>query len=262
MLTPAAESAQYADFSRVLIQGIEKKPELNGQVGLVMNFDGGPDRRYKVKVAGTTLSFAERKLSPAPVQDSGATEDAYVDDVIGQCVGGVAGATSLAATASSVAVMTATEAEDARAREEANAEAIAAAQARDEAKAAAIRRMPQGELTATGALVPTYAWVQVPPIASLPPGMEIWMLSGLKCARIPEEWRLQVVAEGQVDSYRCDVRENTPVIDIIIGAAAAFKWEVQDIELRSEGAPLELEEDATVGSARLFGRKLTARRLA
>jgi len=120
--------------------------------------------------------------------------------------------------------------------------------------------MPQGELTATGRLVPTYHWVQVPPVASLPPGMEVWMpVGGAKCARIPATWRLQIVAEGQVDSYRTDVGEHTPVADVIIGAAAAFGWEAHKLELRGEGALIELQEEATVGSAGLFGRKLTAR---
>ena len=39
--------------------------------------------------------------------------------------------------------------------------------------------------------------------------MEVWMLGGLKCARIPASWKLQIVAEGQMDSYRTDVGEST-----------------------------------------------------
>jgi len=90
--------------------------------------------------------------------------------------------------------------------------------------------------------------------------MEVWMpVGGAKCARIPATWRLQIVAEGQVDSYRTDVGEHTPVADVIIGAAAAFGWEAHKLELRGEGALIELQEEATVGSAGLFGRKLTAR---
>merc|ERR1719183_2612494 len=123
---------------------------------------------------------------------------------------------------------------------------LAEARRRDDANEEAIRRMPQGEVSASGRLLPTYHWVQVPPVASLPPGMEVWMpVGGLKCARIPSSWRMQVMAEGQVDTYRCDVQEHTPVIDVIIGAAAAFGWEVHEVELRGEGAPMELQDDAT-----------------
>jgi len=88
------------------------------------------------------------------------------------------------------------ELQEARAKEQARLEEEA--RIRDEANIEFIKSLPQGELTSTGQLVPTYSWVQVPSVASLPQGMEVWMLGGLKCARIPVSWRLQIVAEGQV----------------------------------------------------------------
>jgi len=253
--SPSSEHPKYPDWSYVLIQGIEKKPELNGQVGLIVNFDGGPDRRYTVRVAGTQVRLREDKLSLAPspppaappppgfqtpksTMRSGSGSGDFVDNLIASV------------SADSVAPPP---------PRAANSAAMQAAQRREDEKLAFMESMPMGELTATGRLVPTYQWVQVPPVASLPPGMEVWMpVGGNKCARIPETWRLQVVAEGQVDSYRVDVGEHTPVIDIMIGAASRFGWEVHELELRGEGKPIELPDEATVGSAGLFGRKLTA----
>jgi hypothetical protein len=244
----------YSVSSYVLIQGIEKKPELNGQIGCIVSYDGGADRRYTVSVSGTQVRLREDKLSLAPAgyempaspspkyaETGGITGD-YVDNVLAAVSADNAATTGRANVCQDPRVM-----EEAKRREEATAETM--------------RRMPTGELTATGRLVPTYHWVQVPAVASLPPGMEVWMpVGGTKCARIPESWRLQIVAEGQVDSYRCDVGEHTPVIDVIIGASAAFGWEVHELELRGEDARIELQQDATVGSAVLFGRKLTARK--
>merc|ERR1712113_922341 len=131
---------------------------------------------------------------------------------------------------------------------------------RDEANIEFIKGLPQGELTCKGRLVPTYSWVQVPSVASLPQGMEVWMLGGFKCARIPASWRLQIVAEGQVDSYRIDVGDSTPVFDVLNGAASRFGWAVQDLQLLCDGKATDYDSKATVGSAELFGLKLTARR--
>merc|ERR1712032_1170449 len=100
-------------------------------------------------------------------------------------------------------------------------------------------------------------------MASLPPGLEVYMpLMGDKCARIPSTWRLQVVAEGQIDSYRCDVGEHTLLDDVIQGAAARFGWETHLLQLRADGGPLEHSAGSTIGSTALFGRKVTARRQA
>merc|ERR1711948_129074 len=111
-----------------------------------------------------------------------------------------------------------------------------------------IKSLPQGELTSSGQLVPTYSWVQVPSVASLPQGMEVWMLAGLKAARIPASWRLQIVAEGQVDSYRVDVGEKTLVFDVINEAATKFGWNARNLVLLGDGKPIDCAGNATVGS--------------
>jgi hypothetical protein len=246
-----------------LIQGIAAKPELNGQVGLVISYDGGADRRYSVKVLGTIVRLKEEKLSIVP--------EGYVAPAAEPPAGsGSFDTVALCPTNSGDEVDTAIQGLSSMVAHHgsgtpvsnvvANDQAMEEARQRDAATAETISRMPQGEVSKSGQLVPTYDWVQVPAIASLPPGMEVWMpVGGLKCARIPSTWRLQVVAEGQVDSYRCDVGEGTPVIQVITGAAAAFGWEVHKLELHGEGSPIELQDEATVGSAGLFGRKLTAR---
>merc|ERR1712151_291939 len=103
--------------------------------------------------------------------------------------------------------------------------------------------------------------VKVPSVATLPPGLEVWMpLNGTRCARIPSTWRIQIIAEGQVDAYRCDVGEHTLMTDVLTGAATTFGWSVQTTELRADGEPVDFDAEATVGSAALFGRKLTTRR--
>jgi len=249
-----AEAPLYPDLSRVLIHGIGKKPELNEQIGLVMNFDGGADRRYTVKVLGTVVKLKENNLSIVPdgyeVPPAAEATGEYVDSVLAGLSFGNTG--SSAGSAMPTAADAAKAAERARLMEE--------ARRRDDANAEIIRGFPQGDLNPRGQLVPTYGWVQVPKVASLPPGMEIWMLGDMKAARIPSTWRLQVVTDDQADSYRTDVGEHTPVSDVIIGAAAKFGWDALRIELRGEGKPIELHETATVGDAGLFGRKLTVRR--
>merc|ERR1712187_325488 len=120
------------------------------------------------------------------------------------------------------------------------------ARIRDEKNIALMKSFPQGALTSTGRLVPSYSWVQVPAVASLPQGLEVWMLGGLKCARIPASWRLQIVAEGQVDSYRTDVGENTLVFDVLTGAASKFGWKIQDLELQCDGKAIECDGNATI----------------
>jgi len=101
--------------------------------------------------------------------------------------------------------------------------------------------------------------VIVPDVATLPTGLEVWMsFDGSKCARIPPVWRIQVVAEGQIDCFRTDVSEHTPVTEVLAGAARCFGWDLSILVLKADGKPLQLEENATVGSAALFGRKMTA----
>merc|ERR1711870_67281 len=50
----------------VMVSGIEKKPELNGQVGQIVSFEGGDDRRYTVRIAGNLLSLREDRLAAVP----------------------------------------------------------------------------------------------------------------------------------------------------------------------------------------------------
>eukprot|EP00931_Biecheleriopsis_adriatica_P119540 TRINITY_DN94772_c0_g1_i1.p1 TRINITY_DN94772_c0_g1~~TRINITY_DN94772_c0_g1_i1.p1 ORF type:complete len:416 (-),score=84.19 TRINITY_DN94772_c0_g1_i1:92-1339(-) len=223
---------KFADFSQVLITGIEKRPELNNQIGLIISYDGGGDRRYTVRVSGSLVSLRESKLSAVPATD-GAAHDDVLDWALDQC----AEAAPASPSSSPAATMPV------------------------QAKMDASEQLPQGELTARGALIPTYHWVKVPAIASLPIGLEVWMpLNGVKCARIPPSWRLQVIAEGQVDAYRCDVGENSCLRDVLEGAAASFGWQAAGVQLCVDGQVVELEEGATVGSASLFGHKVTARR--
>jgi len=266
---PPEDPPIYADLSRVLIQGIEKKPELNGQVGLIITYDGGVDRRYTVRVLGMNVRLREDKLSVVPHDyeaplnksqggNNGAGEEVRrVSNNSGDSVDrAIAAVSSLVCMQGSETTPTTSVTPAHCATEQAMEEA----RLRDDAISETIRRMPQGEVTASGKLIATYEWVQVPPVASLPPGMEVWMpVGGLKCARIPSTWRLQVVTADQVDSHRCDVGEHTPVIEVINKVAAAFGWQVDELELLGEGKPLQLQDEATVGSAGLFGRKLTAR---
>mmetsp|Transcript_29885 Transcript_29885/g.54423 ORF Transcript_29885/g.54423 Transcript_29885/m.54423 type:complete len:321 (+) Transcript_29885:20-982(+) len=242
------------DQSYVLITGIERRPELNGQAGIVVSFENS-DRRYTVRVGDALLSLRESKLtllsemeylqaSTAVRSDAGATQagDHLVDSVISECAGGLPQTSSAAPTTPPPPP--------------AGAYSM-------EAKLQEYESLPLGTLTARGALVPTYSWVKVPDVATLPPGMEVWMpLVGLKCARIPTTWRLQIVAEGAVDSYRCDVGQHTALTEIRRGAATAFGWEEHGTELRADGGPLAEMADpaATVGSASLFGKKVTALR--
>lgn len=278
----------FGDLSLVQIHGIEKKPELNEKIGVVLSFDGGPDRRYTVKISGSMMRLREDKLKEAP----GGWEVSEDNDVIPALSAEEreARAKEQAAAKKAAAARALTDAgndekklikaigdaktwgidvqeaeailqelQETRAKEQARLEEEA--RKRDEANIEFIKSLPQGELTCKGGLVPTYSWVQVPSVASLPQGMEIWMLGGLKCARIPASWRLQIVAEGQVDSYRVDVGENTPVFDVLTGAASRFGWNVQDLQLQCDGKPTAVDGKATVGSIGLFGLKLTARKL-
>merc|ERR1712228_234962 len=83
----------------------------------------------------------------------------------------------------------------------------------DELDTPQLDRLPMGELTPQGALIPSYDWVKGPAVAALPPGLEVRMDLdggvGMKCARIPSEWRLKIDAEGQCDTYRQDVGRRT-----------------------------------------------------
>lgn len=226
----ASSSAEYAalfeELTHVMISGLEKRPDLNGKLGLVLSYEGGEDRRYTVRVAGALVKLKESKLSAAP---AGAAPPPPAEP-------------ETAVTGPSP-------------------EEVAAAEKAMASKLDECEKYPQGELTAKGALIPTYHWVKVPSIATLPPGLEIWMpLNGMKCARIPSSWRLQVVADGQVDCYRSDVTEYTPMTEVLNGVSSTFGWDVQSVELRADGGPLVFEADATVGSAALFGRKLTTRK--
>eukprot|EP00930_Biecheleria_cincta_P029187 TRINITY_DN20312_c0_g2_i1.p1 TRINITY_DN20312_c0_g2~~TRINITY_DN20312_c0_g2_i1.p1 ORF type:complete len:316 (-),score=73.78 TRINITY_DN20312_c0_g2_i1:307-1212(-) len=279
----------FVDRSLVQIHGIEKKPKLNDKIGVVLSFDGGADRRYTVKVLGSTVRLREDKLKVAP-EGWEATED---DDVIPELSPEEREARAKAwaqvrKEAAAKALMDAGRdekklskaIEDAKAwdinvceaeavlkevqevREKEEARLREEARKRDEANIEFIKSLPQGELTSAGRLVPTYSWVQVPSVASLPQGMEIWMLDGFKCARIPVSWRLQIVAEGQVDSYRVDVGESTLVSDVLAGAASRFGWAERDLQLQSDGKAIHFDAKATVGSTGLFGMKLTARRIA
>merc|ERR1712003_345791 len=56
----------FGDLSLVEIHGIEKKPGLNGQIGVVFSYDGGEDRRYTVRVLGNQVRLREDKLKVAP----------------------------------------------------------------------------------------------------------------------------------------------------------------------------------------------------
>lgn len=277
----------FEDLSLVQIHGIEKKPDLNDKIGVVLSFDGGADRRYTVKVSGSTVRLREDKLKVAP-EGWEATED---NDVIPALSPEEreARAKALAQARKEAAAKALTDAgkdekklsraiEDAKAwdidvceaeailkevqeaREKEQARLQEVARKRDEANIEFIKKLPQGELTSAGLLVPTYSWMQVPPVASLPQGMEIWMLDSFKCARIPASWRLQIVAEGQVDSYRVDVGESTLVSEVLAGAASRFGWAVQDLQLQCDGKAIHCGRKATVGSIGFFGMKLTARR--
>mmetsp|Transcript_84250 Transcript_84250/g.238735 ORF Transcript_84250/g.238735 Transcript_84250/m.238735 type:complete len:311 (-) Transcript_84250:68-1000(-) len=281
-------SAIFADRSLVQIHGIEKRPELNDKIGVVLSFDGGDDRRYTVKVLGSSVRLREDKLKAAP----GGWEATDDNDVIPLLSDEEREARAMeqvrekkAAAAKALADAGKDEKKLSKAIEDAKtweidvqeAEAVLkevqeerarelarlqeAARARDAANIEFIKGLPQGELTAAGRLVPTYSWVQVPPIATLPQGMEIWLLGGLKCARIPASWRLQIVAEGQLDSYRVDVGEGTLVSDILAGAASRFGWPAQELQLFLDGKVAACGDKATVGSSGFFGPKLTARRL-
>lgn len=279
----------FDDLSLVQIHGIEKKPELNGMIGVVLSFDyGGTDRRYTLKVAGNRLRLKEVNLKVAPEgwEVSSDTEAIPALSPEEREAKAKAKAEAKKAAAAKALIdagknekMLSKAIEDAKtwgidvqeaeailkevkdAREKEEARLKEAARIRDEANIEFIKSLPQGELTATGKLVPTYSYVQVPPIASLPQGMEIWMLGGLKCARIPASWRLQIVAENQLDSYRTDVGETTLVFDVLTGAAKTFGWAVQHLQLLCDGKATEFDGKATVGSAGLFGLKLTARKL-
>jgi len=272
----------FGDLALVQIHGIEKKPELNEKVGVVQSFEGGTDRRYTVKVSGSVVRLREDKLKEAPEgwevsEDNDAIPALSAEEREAQAEVKKAAAAKALTDAGNdekklikaidaaktwginvqEAEATLKELQDARAKEQAKLEE--AARKRDEANIEFIKSLPQGELTVNGQLVPTYSWVQVPPVASLPQGLEIWMLGGLKCARIPASWRIQIVAEGQVDSYRVDVGENTLVSEVLNGAASRFGWKVKELQLLCDGKPAKFAGKATVGSAGLFGLKLTAR---
>jgi len=277
----------FGELSLVQIHGIEKKPELNEKVGVVLSYDGGADRRYTVNVSGSRVRLREDKLKVAPegweVSEDNDAVPALSSEEREAMAKERARAKKAAAAKALVdagkdekklipaiedaktwdidvqeAEATLEEVQAARRKEEARLQEEA--RIRDEANIEFIKSLPQGELTATGRLVPTYSWVQVPTVASLPQGMEIWMLGDLKCARIPASWKLQIVAEGQVDSYRTDVGESTFVFDVLTGAASKFGWAVQDLQLLCDGKATDFDGDATIGGAGLFGLKLTARK--
>jgi len=278
----------FGDLSLVQIHGIEKKPELNDQLGVVVSFDGGPDRRYTVKVSGSMVRLREDKLKVAP-EGWEASEDNDVVPVL-SAEEREARAKEQARAKKTAAAKALTDAgrdekklikaiedaktldidtqeaetilnevQEARAVEQARLQEEA--RIRDEANIEFMKSLPEGQLTPAGQLVPTYSYVQVPSVASLPQGMEVWMLAGgPKCARIPGSWRLQIVAEGQVDSYRVEVGESTLVFDVLTGAASRFGWAVTDLQLLCDGKDTECDGKATIGSAALFGKKLTARK--
>merc|ERR1712232_247996 len=262
--------------------------ELNEKIGVVLSFDGGPDRRYTVNVSGSRVRLREDKLKVAPEGWEVSEDNEAVPALSAEEREAMAKEKARAKKAAAAKALTDAgrdekklakaiedaktwdidvqeaeailkEVQEARAKEEARLQE--AARIRDEANIEFIKSLPQGELTAAGRLVPTYSWVQVPSVASLPQGMEIWMLGGLKCARIPASWRLQIVAEGQVDSYRIDVGKDTLVSEVLTGAASRFGWALKDLQLLCDGAAAGCDGKATVGSAGLFGKNLTARRL-
>lgn len=264
---PCTTSQKYADFSYVMVSGIEKKPELNGQVGLVVSFEGGADRRYTVKIADSLVSLRECKLVAAPTptnlqassklgaENSGAADiaatmaDEELDRVLSECREAGPESARLSPKGTGIAESNARDAE------------IAAANLAMDAKMQAFENYPTAELTAKGALIPTYQWQKVPQIASLPPGLEVWMpMNHAKCARIPATWRMQVIAEGQVDAYRCDVGEHTLLSEVLEGAVTSFGWGSNTVRLCANGIPLDFGDEDTVGSALLFGQKMTARK--
>jgi len=119
--------------------------------------------------------------------------------------------------------------------------------------------IPMGRVSPDGHLIPTYEWRVVPIGVSIPRGLEVRMsLNGWNLARIPATWRLQVVAESQIDSYRTEVSMHTLVTDVIEGFKIAFGWADRAVELVVDGCPLKTKE-LTVGGAELFGKRLTAR---
>eukprot|EP00928_Gymnodinium_smaydae_P040213 TRINITY_DN27306_c0_g4_i1.p1 TRINITY_DN27306_c0_g4~~TRINITY_DN27306_c0_g4_i1.p1 ORF type:complete len:497 (-),score=40.20 TRINITY_DN27306_c0_g4_i1:9-1478(-) len=227
--SPAAPPPMYHVSALVTVHGIEKKPELNGKIGQVTSFDGGNDRRYTVRIDGALVSLREDKLSLAPSPRPASRKQ------------------------SSAKVKAA----NTKAKKAKDSES-------EKSEIEDYHKLPLGKVTPQGILIPSYKWVSVPKCATLPPGLEVRMpfsdAQALKCARIPSSWRLQVVAEGQCEAYRQDVNRRTSIREVLSQAASMFGWTMDSFQLLVDGSPREFSKDATVRSAALFGRKLTARK--
>eukprot|EP00929_Paragymnodinium_shiwhaense_P103162 TRINITY_DN66473_c0_g1_i1.p1 TRINITY_DN66473_c0_g1~~TRINITY_DN66473_c0_g1_i1.p1 ORF type:complete len:401 (-),score=101.33 TRINITY_DN66473_c0_g1_i1:60-1262(-) len=240
------EPPLHADGANVLVNGIEKKPELNGKVGQIVAFEGGADRRYTVSVIGMHVKLKESSLTATEAP----TSPTASGSLPASPTGGLPPPPAAVPGGS-----------DAEMLNRSGLSVEGYCDMADEADGGEDDPPPPlGELDGRGVLVPKYHWVEVPSVASLPLGMEVWMpMAGKKWARIPSTWRLQIPAEGQIDTYRCDVGEHTLLTEVLAGSLAAFGW--TSLELRKDGKPIAVHEAATVGSESLFGGKMSAVKL-
>eukprot|EP00928_Gymnodinium_smaydae_P044701 TRINITY_DN2981_c0_g1_i1.p1 TRINITY_DN2981_c0_g1~~TRINITY_DN2981_c0_g1_i1.p1 ORF type:complete len:471 (+),score=15.12 TRINITY_DN2981_c0_g1_i1:89-1501(+) len=317
------ESRRFADYARVQITGIEKRPELNGQSGVVMSYEGGIEKRYVVRVNGSSMALRESKLmasddraqakasraepkasaaewrnsrgpqvaskggfmSPSSVtststnagsatpQKTGSTrgsdtsEDPSMkngsgrSDAFSRVGGGKGSQRSRPSSAHDASSRCSQRSRPSSAHDASRSDKRSRPSSAD--PSSRMDNLPLGQVNARGSLVPTYHWVKVPDLATLPPGLEVWMsLDKSKCARIPATWRLQILAEEQIDTFRENVKEHTPIAHVIKSAAVCFGWDERSFELRADGQQLSWRSGDTVGSLSLFGRKLSARKQA
>jgi len=253
--------------AHVMINGIESKPKLNGQLGRVVLYEGGPAKRYQVRVTsdgaqmGVVVSVREGKLKNITSKQD------YKE--------GLWSAQPRPAKADLNSPQAKRQRNGSEQKEMAtrqrNGREIAASgrhqsvKASGSAKRGAVAsdavnfdKLPLGPLSAKGTLIPSYSWVKVPDMGSVPTGLELHMpFNGTRCARIPSTWTLKVYADGHCKPLRCDVGRNTPVADLVQNAALEFQWELRSTLLQVDGVPL-CPKGSTVGSAALFGREVTA----
>lgn len=68
--TPTSDAPKFCLKDHVKIFGMEKQADFNGQVGLVLEYLAGPDKRYMVLSLGRKVSIKEEKLTKWIVMDN------------------------------------------------------------------------------------------------------------------------------------------------------------------------------------------------
>jgi len=105
-------------------------------------------------------------------------------------------------------------------------------------------------------LAPSYEWQTVAGALELPAGLEVQLPldGGVKRARIPPSWRLQVWMGEQHGYLRHDVQRQTTAGELRKAVADLARVPPEAVRLRLGDDPKPLEDFLSVEALRLFGR--------